>query len=360
MKRRIFKTAGLIFLILTTSSLLAVDIEENIIQRAQGFIGTPYVYGGVSPSGFDCSGFVYYIYKDLTGNWPRVTREQGIKGIAVNKNDLLPGDLTFWATGSDPRRITHVSIYLGNDSMIHALSEGPRRGIAISSMNSRYWTPKYLFSRRIFPSGTGGSGQTDRPRMVERQFPRGKYVGYIEADKPQGEGTYYLNNGDVYTGEFSEGNYHGTGKYTAADGNIWEGTFVSGKINGRGTRTWPSGSRYEGAFTRGAESGGWFTAVSGRVRWVLKNRRGEWEVYEDSSMNRRIRDTAPAFNSGTEESITYILEENPWDEWNGVINFPADWETGSLFETTRDEDERNFQDAREAEKEAFRQYQSGN
>ncbi|MBI9101225.1 MAG: C40 family peptidase [Spirochaetales bacterium] len=359
-----------ILLFTLTTAVSAIDVEKDVLDRAESCLGITYSYGGVSRSGFDCSGFVYYIYKDLISDWPRVAREQARRGVAVDKNALAPGDITFWATGRDPNKISHVSIYMGNDSMIHALSEGPRIGINISSMKSRYWVPKYLFSRRIFtrPSqnqgeNSGNNVAANNSGATERVFARGKYIGQLSGNRPHGKGTYQLNNGDVYEGEFRNGLYHGKGKYSARDGNIWEGTFVSGKLHGSGTRIWPSGSIYEGNYEDGLESGGWFTsAESGKVNWILRNRTGEWEIFSDNSQGQRVTDTAaaPPFSEDEDESINYIFGENPWDSWEGFVDIPDDWETGPLFEESYQEEQDAFQNSQSWEKDAFERFKATN
>jgi len=368
------KIIGIIFILFLMSSFLltALDLERDIIQRAHNLIGVPYVYGGESPSGFDCSGFIFYLFKDHLSSWPRGTRGQAGQGEAVAKEDLRPGDITFWATGSDPRRISHVSLYLGNDSMIHALSEGSRIGIAISSMNSRYWKPKYLFSRRIFSSAgiTGrGSAQGDPPspsqnevinesQIYERIFPRGKYTGQLAGGKPEGEGRLELNNGSVYLGFFKEGLYHGLGKYTTRDGAVYEGEFRQGYLHGRAVRTWPSGSRYEGEYVNGRESGGWFTGQSGSRKWVVKKIDGSWTV-TDGPSDSDNGPLPPDLSLGEDESpLEYVHRDNPWDDRVGTAYIPQNWESGDYFERVYQNEMSAFEAAQQAEQDAFEAYKN--
>ncbi|NFK77812.1 CHAP domain-containing protein [Clostridium botulinum] len=90
----------------------------DVISYARQYLGTPYVYGGTSPSGFDCSGFVQYVYKNAAGiSLPRTTYDQIGVGSRVSQDQLQPGDLVFPDAG-------HVGIYIGGGQMIHASKPG--------------------------------------------------------------------------------------------------------------------------------------------------------------------------------------------------------------------------------------------
>lgn len=87
---------------------------EDIVNCAKKYLGVPYVYGGSSPKGFDCSGFVQYVYREARGiNLSRTTGTQINEGRPVGRKDLQPGDLVFTSSG-------HVTIYIGNNQVIHA------------------------------------------------------------------------------------------------------------------------------------------------------------------------------------------------------------------------------------------------
>lgn len=120
-------------------------IKEQIISNAKKHIGTPYLWGGNTPGGFDCSGFTQYIFKQSGITLPRTTTEQYQVGTAINKNDLQPGDLVFLAN-TYRSGISHVGIYIGSDKMIHASSS---KGITISDLSSSYYVQHYYGSRRI-------------------------------------------------------------------------------------------------------------------------------------------------------------------------------------------------------------------
>lgn len=111
------------------------------VAIASKYLNVPYVWGGTTPSGFDCSGLVQYTYRQLGVSLPRTTYEQVKSGTAVSKSQLEPGDLVFFGSASSPH---HVGIYVGNGCYIHA----PRTGdvVKISSLSSRR---DYCAGRRI-------------------------------------------------------------------------------------------------------------------------------------------------------------------------------------------------------------------
>jgi cell wall-associated NlpC family hydrolase len=117
---------------------------NNVIKIAKSYIGTPYRWGGVSPNGFDCSGFVYYSHKKAGITLPRSAAEMFKKGRPVSKSNLKPGDLIFFHTYN--RGASHVAIYIGNSQFIHS-EDG--RGVSINSFNNCYWKSRYLGARRI-------------------------------------------------------------------------------------------------------------------------------------------------------------------------------------------------------------------
>ena len=119
---------------------------QQILSKAQQYLGTPYVYGGASPAGFDCSGFVYYVLKSFGFSPYRTPADQYKQGTFVAKENLQPGDIVFFANtyGSG---ISHVGIYAGNGQFIH--SPNSRSVVSYSDLSSGYWANHYYGARRM-------------------------------------------------------------------------------------------------------------------------------------------------------------------------------------------------------------------
>lgn len=117
-----------------------------LISEATKWLGVPYKYAGNDKNGVDCSGLTSQVYlKSLKVKMPRNSREQQRWCLVVNKNELMPGDLVFFATGFDKNRVSHVGIYIGNGDIIHASSS---RGVIVSSLNEKYYLTRYHSSGR--------------------------------------------------------------------------------------------------------------------------------------------------------------------------------------------------------------------
>lgn len=121
-------------------------IGAKLVAGAKQYLGTPYVYGGASPSGFDCSGLVYYLLKNQGYSPYRSAADQYKMGTYVAKSDLQPGDLVFFQNTSG-YGISHVGIYVGNGQFIHS----PHTGSVVSyaNLNSTYYVNHYYGARRI-------------------------------------------------------------------------------------------------------------------------------------------------------------------------------------------------------------------
>lgn len=122
-------------------------IGEEVVEFAKQYIGTPYVYGGSSPSGFDCSGFVYYVYKNFGVTLNRVAADQSKNGYVVDRSELMPGDILLFSRTLDGY-ITHVGIYVGDNQFIHSPQTG--KSVEIVSLSSGYYNYGYVGARRIF------------------------------------------------------------------------------------------------------------------------------------------------------------------------------------------------------------------
>ncbi len=122
--------------------------KMDVVTFAKTQLGVPYRYGGVDSNGFDCSGFVYFIYKKaLNKTIPRTSIDQSKYGYKINKNELQEGDLVFFDTSSKGH-VNHSGIYIGDGKFIHS-SSGKHRGVVISSLNSGFYDRNYKWARRI-------------------------------------------------------------------------------------------------------------------------------------------------------------------------------------------------------------------
>lgn len=109
---------------LDTGGSTATGNAGSLISKAKSFLGTPYKWGGTSPLGFDCSGFVQYIFKQYGINLPRMSYAQASYGQRISLKDLRPGDLVAWDNSSRNNGADHISIYIGDGKVIHAPKPG--------------------------------------------------------------------------------------------------------------------------------------------------------------------------------------------------------------------------------------------
>lgn len=123
---------------------------SSVVGLAASQAGAAYRYGGVSPSGFDCSGFTGWVYARQGVSLPRTSGEQVRAGRAVERGALAPGDLVFF--GRDGR-VGHVGIYVSGGSFIH--SSGPAGKVGVDSLASPYWSASFAGARRVLPQNGG-------------------------------------------------------------------------------------------------------------------------------------------------------------------------------------------------------------
>ena len=141
---------------------------EDITETLRKALGVPYVWGGTTMNGFDCSGLVQWAFAQHGISLPRVTYNQINVGASVSPNKLRPGDLVFFDTDRKKSGPDHVGVYLGGGKFIHA----PRPGanVKISSLAEGYYMDRWMGGRRISgvsASATSGGGQAEEvaPRL---------------------------------------------------------------------------------------------------------------------------------------------------------------------------------------------------
>ena len=121
---------------------------QEIANYALTFVGYPYVYGGSSPSGFDCSGFTQYVYKQFGYGLNRTASAQLQNGTPVSMSELQSGDLVlFKRSGTGSSAASHVGIYIGNGQFVHASTS--KVGVIVSDISSAYYTTGFVGGRRL-------------------------------------------------------------------------------------------------------------------------------------------------------------------------------------------------------------------
>ena len=134
--------------VMDESDTAASGIAAQVVETALSFVGYPYVYGGSSPKGFDCSGFTSYIYKQFGYSLNRTCSGQLDNGTPVAMSELQPGDLViFKKYASSSGRASHVGLYIGGGEFVHASTA--KVGVIVSHLSDAYYTTGFVGGRRI-------------------------------------------------------------------------------------------------------------------------------------------------------------------------------------------------------------------
>lgn len=120
---------------------------SEIVKQAAKYKGVPYKFGGVTGKGFDCSGYVQYVFKNCRATLPRAADEQVLQGVFVTQKQLRPGDLVFFTTYA--AGASHVGIYAGKNQFWSATSS---KGVMLCSLQDSYWKTRYYGARRVLVS----------------------------------------------------------------------------------------------------------------------------------------------------------------------------------------------------------------
>ena len=138
------------------------DSVQNLLHYALNFEGISYHKGGTNPdSGFDCSGFVRYVFDRVGGvTLPHSSNALSQVGNHIRMSELLPGDLVFF---SFMHTISHVGIYIGNDQFIHA-SSTQTGSVMVSNLNDGYWSKHFTLARRVDMPATQLPAATEADR----------------------------------------------------------------------------------------------------------------------------------------------------------------------------------------------------
>jgi cell wall-associated NlpC family hydrolase len=124
---------------------------SSLLAKAKTYLGLPYRYGGMSPKGFDCSGFVRYVFGSMGIDLDRTSGSQAKQGDPIDLAHIQPGDLLFFSTRGMRKGISHVGIYLGEGRFIHASNWGGsgRHGVKLSELASNYFSDRLVAIRRV-------------------------------------------------------------------------------------------------------------------------------------------------------------------------------------------------------------------
>lgn len=191
-----FKKLGVIMLagsiLFSSANLTNVEAASSsqIISTAKNYIGVPYIWGGTTTKGFDCSGFLNFVFEKHGVDLPRTVVEIYKMGTSVSKSQLKEGDIVFFETYK--KGASHAGIYIGNNKFIHA---GTSSGVSITDLNYSYWKNSYIGAKRILKEET-----VSKPKLSAGQFYDVKATHWA-----YNEITYFAKMG--YVSGYGDGNF---------------------------------------------------------------------------------------------------------------------------------------------------------
>ncbi len=166
------KLSALLFLFLFSgichaemSPAQAKIYRDKFVEEVKKCVGKPYSYGSIGPNSFDCSGLVYYTAQKSTGiQLPRTASAMYRYTTLVSDSEKEPGDLVFFKTTLSAS-VSHVGVYIGNGQFVSALSEGPNRGVAVTSLSADYWRKRYVGAGKFIKA----SGKSDSAKSATKE-----------------------------------------------------------------------------------------------------------------------------------------------------------------------------------------------
>ncbi|MFC7062448.1 S-layer homology domain-containing protein [Halobacillus seohaensis] len=238
---------GLLVLSVFTPQAMASSVSGSQITKiANKYSGTPYNYGGTTPSGFDCSGYTSYVFKQAGIDLPRTSSSQYGIGDYVSKSNLKSGDLVFFGSSPGSSSVSHVGIYTSNGNFISATSS---KGVDERSVNDPYyWGDRYIGAKRIVEESTStASSQNDE------KLPTGQYHD-VNSDFWAHKHIKKLSEAGIINGDNAQ-NFNPNNKVTRAEAAKMLGEAIGLKESTKSSFNDSSSHWAEGYINAAAEAG---------------------------------------------------------------------------------------------------------